>query len=69
MIAIRVDTLCGLGHFMRCKWLALALQACGKKVIVLVDKPVPEQLSLELKSNIKALPFAQTQEEDAHNTL
>lgn len=69
MIAIRVDTLCGLGHFMRCKWLALALQACGKEVIVLVDTAVPEQLSRELKSSIKTIPFAQTQKEDAHNTL
>ena len=69
MIAIRVDTLCGLGHFMRCKWLALALQSDGKNVVMLVDKPVPEHLSLELNSNIIMLPFAQEQKEDAHNTL
>lgn len=69
MIAIRVDTLCGLGHFMRCKWLTLALQSYGKKVVMLVDKPVPEHLSLELNSNIIMLPFAQEQKDDAHNTL
>ncbi|PCK33396.1 UDP-2,4-diacetamido-2,4,6-trideoxy-beta-L-altropyranose hydrolase [Pseudoalteromonas piscicida] len=69
MIAIRVDTLCGLGHFMRCKWLALALHEYGKEVVFLVDKAVPEHLSLECMNEIKILPYAQTHKEDAHNTL
>lgn len=38
MIAIRVDTRCGLGHFMRMKWLAKALIEQQQQVIMLVDE-------------------------------
>ena len=45
MIAIRVDTLCGLGHFMRCKWLALELQCLGEEVVFLVDTQLSDHLT------------------------
>ncbi|MEC4089485.1 pseudaminic acid biosynthesis protein PseG [Pseudoalteromonas rubra] len=38
MIAIRVDTRCGLGHFMRMKWLAKALIEQHQQVVMLVDE-------------------------------
>ncbi|MFU2508130.1 UDP-2,4-diacetamido-2,4,6-trideoxy-beta-L-altropyranose hydrolase [Pseudoalteromonas sp. ASV78] len=68
MIAIRVDTLCGLGHFMRCKWLAIELQRLGEKVVFLIDTKLSEQLTEEL-GNIHLLPDAKTQVEDAYNCV
>jgi len=68
MIAIRVDTLCGLGHFMRCKWLALELQCLGEEVVFLVDTQLSDHLTKEL-GNIHLLPYAKTQIEDAANCV
>ncbi|TMO32598.1 pseudaminic acid biosynthesis protein PseG [Pseudoalteromonas sp. S4488] len=68
MIAIRVDTLCGLGHFMRCKWLALELQCLDEEVVLLVDTQLSDHLTKELR-NIHLLPYAKTQIEDAANCV
>lgn len=68
MIVIRVDTLNGLGHFMRCKWLAVELITLGNKVTLIADTEMPFSLRSGLQE-ILVLPKANTQRCDAKNCL
>ncbi|AZZ98968.1 hypothetical protein [Pseudoalteromonas sp. R3] len=57
MIAIRVDTRCGLGHFMRMKWLAKALLEQQQRVMMLVDADtVPARFYHDLDIELVEVP-------------
>ncbi|WP_105168781.1 PseG/SpsG family protein [Pseudoalteromonas sp. T1lg23B] len=65
MIAFRIDSLCGLGHFMRCKWLALALKEQGVKTILFVDNQPEPQLCEKLHQDIVIVPSGLTETQQA----
>ncbi|MCG7537141.1 pseudaminic acid biosynthesis protein PseG [Pseudoalteromonas sp. OOF1S-7] len=70
MIAIRVDTRCGLGHFMRMKWLAKALIDQHQRVIMLVDaQTVPTRFYQDMDIVLVEVPQQSDTVSDAQFVL
>ncbi|MBD1582214.1 UDP-2,4-diacetamido-2,4,6-trideoxy-beta-L-altropyranose hydrolase [Pseudoalteromonas sp. S16_S37] len=69
MFAFRINSKQGIGHFMRCKWLALELQHRGYEIIFFLDNnPAIEVLAEQLPWPVLYLP-ALSQKEDAQMLL
>lgn len=57
MIAFRVDTRCGLGHLMRMKWLALALQQRGQQCHFFLElTALPDSFWQDVPAQLHWLP-------------
>ncbi|ESP90431.1 PseG/SpsG family protein [Pseudoalteromonas luteoviolacea] len=70
MIAFRVDTQCGMGHFMRMKWLAVALEGRGAKTVFLIDENAAVgEFMAPLQAKIVWVPKFQNCREDAEFCL
>ncbi|MCO7190026.1 MULTISPECIES: pseudaminic acid biosynthesis protein PseG [unclassified Pseudoalteromonas] len=70
MIAIRVDTRCGMGHFMRMKWLAKALIEQHQRVMMLVDaNTVPARFYHDLDVGLIEVPQQSDTVNDAQFAL
>ncbi|NOU50786.1 UDP-2,4-diacetamido-2,4,6-trideoxy-beta-L-altropyranose hydrolase [Pseudoalteromonas sp. JBTF-M23] len=69
MFAFRINSKQGIGHFMRCKWLALALQQRGHEIFFFLDKnPTIEVLANQLSWPVVYFP-ALSQQQDAQQVL
>ncbi|KZN70548.1 hypothetical protein [Pseudoalteromonas luteoviolacea] len=66
MIVFRVDTRCGLGHFMRMKWLACELEKQDQKTLFLVDDcEIPRAFARPLQAELVTVPRFSDSEQDA----
>ncbi|CAM3939393.1 hypothetical protein [Pseudoalteromonas byunsanensis] len=65
MIAFRIDSLSGLGHFMRCKWLALAFKEQGITTTLFLDNQPETQLCEKLHQDIVIVPAGLTETQQA----
>ncbi|KZN54974.1 hypothetical protein [Pseudoalteromonas luteoviolacea] len=66
MIVFRVDTRCGLGHFMRMKWLACELEKQDQKTLFLVDDcDISRTFMSPLQAELVTIPRFSDSEQDA----
>ncbi|MCF6434700.1 pseudaminic acid biosynthesis protein PseG [Pseudoalteromonas sp. MMG022] len=65
MIAFRIDSLSGLGHFMRSKWLALALKEQGVACKLFLDNQPNKELCEPFCQDVVIVPRGLTQVQQA----
>ncbi|MCF6440368.1 pseudaminic acid biosynthesis protein PseG [Pseudoalteromonas luteoviolacea] len=70
MIAFRVDTQCGMGHFMRMKWLAVELEKRSEPTIFFIDQSdALVHFKNELNAELVIVPQTGSCQDDANFCL